>query len=803
MKKFHCILLAALINALPAISRPIDTLKARLFDDAMVNASGAASKVQDILDNMNSNGSFSDVIYATSGGVAGTHPQRLHTLAMALNYPGTSWYNNATLKDRLFTSIEYWVDLNLNDDNWWWRYIGYTKLFWPAVAVAVNNMGSGDAALKTKCIDYLVWAWKYGNSSYKTGANLADIGFTALPGAAVDADSLLASQISIRIQEETEFADKDGIHVDWSFSQHTGSGLQLHSGTYGAEFTKSASAIAHVCRNTVFKFTDETMNRFENHLLKGVRWTSWCKVLDYNSVGRATSRTGNSTYGNGYLTPIIRIIEIGTSGKDTLQAWHDRISNEETGGPAGNRMFWRHDFMIQRTDDWYASVRATSTRTVGNESGNGEGLRNYHMADGVFMHMSTGKEYLDIFPLWDWHKIPGITAELHGNTFPLIDWGSGGAGGSDFAGSASDNNCGLISMIHDRAGVYAKKTWFMTSQCIVAIAASIRSSNPSTIFTTLEQNIFSEKVILSDGAEFTDGDTTLQGQTRLFHDGTLYENLESSSAMKLSATTQSGSWSLINNGGSTDNISKKVFTLGIDHGTGPTDKTYAYGIIPNASADYQNSGKAFPAEVLLNSDTMQVIRLTSGSYTGGVFYTAGMFTKDTCQGFGADKPCVVLLHYKTADSLFIHLSDPPRENSQISFFIEGEYSGQNASYNPADGITTLTLTMPTGMYAGSTVSALLISKITAIHSGNINNSRFPVLVTSVTKGGIRFSLQTPMIYRLSIVSVNGREVFSISEYGKTGVQYKSFGTRPISNGLYYICFHIKNARTVKKILIVE
>jgi chondroitin AC lyase len=426
------------------------------------------------------------------------------------------------------------------------------------------------------------------------------------------------------------------------------------------------------------------------------------------------------------------------------------------------------------------------------------------MADGVFMHMVTGKEYVNIFPIWDWHKIPGITAELHGNTFPLINWGNRAAGGSDFAGGVSDNNCGLIAMIHDRADVYAKKAWFMTPECIVAVAAGIRSSNSSAIFTTLEQNYFSEKVVLQDGSEFTDGDTTLQGQTRLFHNSTLYENPENGSAMKLSVKTQSGSYSLINNGGSTDNISEKVFTLGIDHGIQPQNKTYAYGVIPNASADYQNSGKVFPAEVLLNSDTIQVMRLNSGSYVGGVFYKAGMFEHDTLQDFGTDWPCVVLLHHQSMDSIMVYLSDPERKNSNITIHIEGGYTGPPLTiYDSLANITSLTMFMPTDMYAGSTVSALLVSRNTAIHTGNGTYSTIPIAVRGMNKTGIWLSLNMPVSYQLTLFDVKGKKVYSIRKQGNNGLQYISFRNRPLSNGLYYICLQTDQSVSVKKRLLAE
>ena len=367
------------------------------------------------------------------------------------------------------------------------------------------------------------------------------------------------------MKKATAFATVAGIHVDWSYSQHSYYGLQLYFGGYGVAYADGISTIAHVCANTSFGFSEDAIERFEGFLLKGVQWASWGKLLDYNALGRGTTFKKTSEVVRGYLPKIEKVIEMNTPGKEELKSWAKRIDNDEPGGPQspiGNRMFWRHDFMVHRTSNWYASVRATSKRTVGNESGQGNGLRNFHMADGVFMHMRTGQEYEDLFPVWDWHKIPGITAELHGDYFPSVDWGKGAKGGSDFAGGVSDSKYGIMSMQHNKAWVSAKKAWFMTPDGIVALGSSINTTASNTIFTTIEQNNLWGSVSLSNGGDYFEGDTTLPGLDRVFHNGSLYESLDSNSRLKLSVKTQTGSWRNITSHLSADKISKRSIYTG-------------------------------------------------------------------------------------------------------------------------------------------------------------------------------------------------------------------------------------------------
>ena len=51
------------------------------------------------------------------------------------------------------------------------------------------------------------------------------------------------------------------------------------------------------------------------------------------------------------------------------------------------------------------NVRMSSARTIQSECGNEEGKQNRNMADGTTMAFVTGREFEDIFPVWDWHQV--------------------------------------------------------------------------------------------------------------------------------------------------------------------------------------------------------------------------------------------------------------------------------------------------------------------------------------------------------------------------------------------------------------
>ena len=68
--------------------------------------------------------------------------------------------------------------------------------------------------------------------------------------------------------------------------------------------------------------------------------------------------------------------------------------------------------MVHQRPAFYASARMYSTRNDNTDSlTNDENKRSHFIADGAFCLMQTGAEYADIYPVWDWQKVPGITCE--------------------------------------------------------------------------------------------------------------------------------------------------------------------------------------------------------------------------------------------------------------------------------------------------------------------------------------------------------------------------------------------------------
>ena len=113
---------------------------------------------------------------------------------------------------------------------------------------------------------------------------------------------------------------------------------------------------------------------------------------------------------------------------------------------------------------------------------NREGLLMHHLADGSNFLIRDGQEYFDIFPLWDWQKIPGTTAVQHDRLPPPEKVQQRGL--TAFVGGASDGRYGAVGFdfVSPLDALAARKAWFSSpmSMCAWARVSSPTTRSPSS-----------------------------------------------------------------------------------------------------------------------------------------------------------------------------------------------------------------------------------------------------------------------------------------------------------------------------------
>jgi len=116
-----------------------------------------------------------------------------------------------------------------------------------------------------------------------------------------------------------------------------------------------------------------------------------------------------------------------------------------------------------------------------------------------------------------------------------------------------------------------------------------------------------------------------------------------------------GSWSSINTGGSPTVLNREYLTMYVDHGTDPVNASYAYLLMPGASAARTRARAAQRnwLTVLANTDDQQGVSVRPLGFTGVNFWLGG-----TVGTLTASDPCSVMISEKDDGTAVIAVSDP-------------------------------------------------------------------------------------------------------------------------------------------------
>jgi len=398
--------------------------------------------------------------------------------------------------------------------------------------------------------------------------------------------------------------------------------------------------------------------------------------------------------------------------KKELQAFAGRLDGSSLATLSGNRQFWKSDFMVHHTPKFYSSVKMTSSRIKGSESGNNENLQGYYLGQGVQFIMRSGKEYEEIFPVWDWQRLPGLLSEQKTGKLPLIPWGAGTEGKSDFAGGVSDGHYGLAAYDYVRDNVSAKRSWFCFDDEIVCLGAAIDCATDNSLFQTINQGLLKGNVLVGNEKQkietLTRGVHALKKQQWIYHDSTAYFPNDNET-ISVSKDIQTGNWRMINNNHSAPDqvITKDVFNAWIDLGKQAKNKSYAYTIVPGISvsdaAKYNH-----PVKILANDSTAQAVWHQKLNIVEAAFYQPGELN------FGnyiisVNKP-VLLLATENDRELTINLANPENKYLSVVVTINRKVQCDNCNWSAEKKQSSFSMELPAGNEAGKSIFIKLIKK---------------------------------------------------------------------------------------------
>lgn len=641
------------------------------------------------MDSLKTNGSWPDISYTYSSTTfqAANHISRMKNFAFAYTHPGSSYFHNDTLFDALTRSLTYWDTRDPISWNWYHNEITNPMLLGEILILLETAPLSLPSALRSGLISQM----NRGNPAVKTGANKLDIATHYIYRACLTANATLMNTGVTQAFQPIVITTAEGVQPDMSFQQH---GAQLYMYSYGAEFAVGEIEVAYYLRGTSWALSSTKHALFSKFMRDAFLKVLRFKYIDFNVGGRSIARVGSQN--RGYIAPLTKWKALDTAYAaeyDTILARHSGTQPASYGVTPFHSHFWHSDYSVHQRPGYFFGLRNVSTRTAKSENGNGENLKGYYLTEGATCIMTKGTEYIDIFPTWDWTRIPGTTVPVL-TTIPVRTnpWGSY-LGTTSHTGGVSDSVYGATAFAFDDYNTTARKAWFFFDDEVVCLGGNIKSTASQAINTTVNQCLLSGNVTVSEnGSQSTlsSGSHTYNNTLKwVSHDNVGYY-FPSGGNIHLTNQAQSGTWRSINNAGTTTTQTKNVFKLWFDHGTAPTNGSYAYYVVPGQNmATYDTS----QIRIQYNTNGIQAVRHVGLNIWQMIFYTAGTFSKDSVS-VTVDRGCTIMLKGVGTTNVTMSIASHMQSSNPV-----------NVSLNLPNSPETkhLNCTMPSGNLAGSTV----------------------------------------------------------------------------------------------------
>ena len=681
------------------VKTDLEVARSRLLAVVRADARISAADCDRWVNTLASDGSWPDLDYdddRRSGWAPRMHWRRIRDLSFQ---SATGQVSDDPMPDAgpvIERAIRFWIDEPPVCTNWWYNAIGIPLEMGPALLALGTEL---DARLRDGVIDLMnhppggsslaVDDGAYSQTA--TGQNLVWLAWIQLMMGLASENEAWILNASRQVSDVVVVTTEEGIQPDFSFHQH---GPQYYSGGYGLSFTKSVGDIITVVHGTEFSLSKAAETVFLEFVLGGQGWIARGDALIFHSRGREIARPfrGPSVLGKvaGSLA------EVGMPRSDELRRLSESVRGDLPWSDLdGVKMFYRSDVAIQQNRRFSISVRGTSFRLRGGESGNGENILGQYLAHGAHAILRHGAEYQDVFPLWDWRRIPGglIAADAE---LSLFDWGMGKPVRSGFVGGVSTGSSACFGYDYDFEGTRAKRSWFLTDEGMIQLVADVSDREGRDLVQTLNQcraigpvsYLTGEGIVTApQSLDFNDSLSSVE------HDGVGYVFPESRK-VRLEVETRVGSWRTINLTGSDTPISDDVFSLSFD--LAPDDhEGYHYFVLPGALSDIEGSAEAVRRwKIIRNDADCQAIHDTRENELLAVFYAQGRVTLENGFSLRVRQPCTVILEFG-AEGLVIHAADPTKSLDRIALSVSG---------------SRLDLDLPQGSLRGKAIEPVRLAK---------------------------------------------------------------------------------------------
>ena len=620
--------------------------------------------VDKYISSINEDGSWPDINYKDnkrSGWDPAKHAERILFLTKVYKDPDSKLYNDKNLSKVLHDAMRFWFQAKLICPNWWYNEIGGPKTLGPAFIML------GDELSESEINDAVAVLNKAGFRM--TGQNKVWLAGNVFFKAILINDAKLAQRARDTIASEIRIGEEEGIQPDYSFHQH---GPQQQFGNYGLAYITEMAFWGRIFEGTPFAFDEQQKTILRQLFYNGYNWVNWKGYFDVNSLGRQFFKDAqvNKSLATGYAAADLIVID-----PEHKQIYLDFISRNfsQSAKPNinGNKHFWRSDMTVHRSPSWYSSIKMSSERVKGAEALNSENLKGYYVADGATYILVDGNEYNNIFPVWNWRKLPGVTCYQSNRPLKVLTI-DGYKNNNDFTGGLSNGSNGITAFHLVRDSLTAKKAWFFIDNVMVCLGADITSDKSDLVSTTLNQTFLKGDVYYFDGTVkrmLPESQVSSKKIQWVYHNKVAYYPLEKMK-ISLSDKTQYGDWNDIARIYPSENQSARIFSLEAEQGSTPRYQSYSYAILPAITLANIKAYK--PSFIIMqNSGAVQVVVSTDKKIDMFVIYNPASLS---IPGLGviSFEQAGLYMFEKNGKKWVVTSSDPTHKLLVLSFTLNGK-----------------------------------------------------------------------------------------------------------------------------------
>lgn len=694
-------------------SPDLEVIRARVIQDLLAPDLNEAL-IRNLMKTIRDDGSWPDIDYADvsrTGFQHSRHLENMYLLSRAYKKKDSPWYQNPEVKSIALSALDFWLEHDFICDNWWWNEMGTPGRMINTLLVMDNDLTENQIREGLR----IAGRANLEATGARPGGDLIQIADMLGKQALFRRDETVLARVVSVMCDEIKITTGRGLKPDMSFHHRVDNVICTLS--YGLGYATSFSYWAVKIAGTKYKFPEPATRLLIDYFLDGIcKSMVFGKFPDPGAKNRDLSRKGVLKPAEPALAE--NLLKISDYRNPELEEIARVRNSESTPQFAWNRFYWHSEYFAHQRPGYFASVRMHSSRNHTMEQPhNEEGLKMHHVGDGSNFISRTGTEYMDIFPVWDWQKIPGTTVvqkPVHPHWKEIAKKGL-----TDFVGGVSNGQYGAVAMdfksAHDP--LRARKAWFFFDDEYVCLGSGITAESDHPVFTTLNQCLLRSEVIVGSRKDETalgKGRYEIANAHWVLHDGVGYI-FPQPQKVSISDVTATGNWRDINHQASAvaEDVSLDVFSLWLDHGIKPRDATYEYIVVPAAaSSDLERYGRSGPIEILANNVSVQAVHHRGLNWTQVAFYEPGTIEVSNGISLSANSPCMLMVKMNGKGIEQIAVSDPTHLLSEVqlktSAVVEGAGDGWQSAWNKKSKESIIDITLPADGYAGQSAVLNLV-----------------------------------------------------------------------------------------------